>query len=232
MSIAIQAIVFGFVGSFHCIGMCGPIALALPFSNHEGLAKVVAIFTYNIGRIITYAIIGALFGLLGLGIRLAGYQQLLSISLGIFIIFSVLAPYLYQSNAGLLKKPISFISNKIGNLLKQSNYASLFCIGLLNGLLPCGFVYLGIVWTTSLANIGQGILFMVFFGLGTLPAMLGVSFATSMISIQWRNRIKRLVPSFIIILGMILIIRGLNLGIPYLSPEINHQQNTPSAICH
>jgi uncharacterized protein len=232
----LEGLVFGFLGSFHCIGMCGPIALSLPFSQYHGVQKVLAIVVYNIGRVITYSVIGAIFGFLGLGFRLAGYQQFLSIALGSFMIFSVLSSYVLNRTqihkVTLLARPIAIVSNLIGKLLRSSGFGTLFSVGLLNGLLPCGFVYLGLIWTMSLADIGQGALFMAMFGLGTIPAMLSVSFAADMIKIKLRNQIKRWIPAFILLIGIILIFRGLNLGIPYLSPQLLHQESANSAICH
>ena len=73
------ALVLGLAGSFHCIGMCGPIAFVIPVDRSSKSRMIFQIFLYNLGRIITYSLIGVLFGLIGKGLYLAGFQQRLSI---------------------------------------------------------------------------------------------------------------------------------------------------------
>ncbi|POY37511.1 hypothetical protein C3K47_07030 [Solitalea longa] len=232
----IEALIFGFVGSFHCIGMCGPIALSLPVKNDLLINRVVSVLIYNLGRVISYSLIGLLFGLLGLGFKLAGFQQSLSIALGILILMIAIFPYFSKfrlNTSYILFKPIGLIKNAIAKLFSKPQLSSLFSIGLLNGLLPCGFVYLGIIWTTSLGSAYQGALFMVFFGLGTIPAMLGVGLMGNIIDLKLRNKIKRAIPAFMLLMGCLLIIRGLNLGIPYLSPHLETRSETIAPTeCH
>lgn len=232
----IEAIIFGFVGSFHCIGMCGPIALSLPVRKDTLTSRVVSILIYNLGRVITYAVIGLLFGLLGFGFKIAGFQQSLSIGLGLLILLMTILPYFSKKqfhNNNYLLKPLSFIKSSIAKLFGTSSLASLFSIGLLNGLLPCGFVYLGVIWTASLGSAIDGMIFMAFFGLGTIPAMLGIGILSNFIDFKLRNRIKKAIPVFMLLIGCLLIIRGLNLGIPYLSPHLETKSETlTSTECH
>src|ERR1700752_1363380 len=88
----LAALSLGFFGSFHCIGMCGPIALAIPVYNQNKFHKTASIIFYNAGRIFTYSLLGVLFGLIGQGFALAGLQQLLSVTLGLIILTGVLLP--------------------------------------------------------------------------------------------------------------------------------------------
>lgn len=231
----LEAFIFGFIGSFHCIGMCGPIAMALPINSNSLLQRISSILIYNFGRVITYAVIGLIFGLIGLGFKLAGFQQTLSIALGCLILLIALAPHLKISRFspdGLLSKPITFVRKSIAKLFNKNNPGALLTIGLLNGLLPCGFVYLGIIWTTSLGSSVDGMLFMAFFGLGTIPAMLGVSMMSGFISLSFRNKIKKAIPALMVLMGVLLIVRGMDLGIPYLSPHIQNLQTEMPAECH
>ncbi|MGZ4043606.1 MAG: sulfite exporter TauE/SafE family protein, partial [Bacteroidia bacterium] len=93
----VAAISLGLLGSFHCIGMCGPIALALPVHQATVFRKVVAILLYNSGRIITYSLLGLLFGIIGQGFAVFGLQQVLSVSLGTLILLSIILPKKFVS---------------------------------------------------------------------------------------------------------------------------------------
>ncbi|HRJ84727.1 MAG TPA: sulfite exporter TauE/SafE family protein [Ignavibacteria bacterium] len=220
----------GLLGSFHCIGMCGPIAIALPKTNNPVSSRLI----YNFGRIITYSMLGLLFGLLGSRLEMFGLQRIISISLGILIILTVITPVSYRirvSNSLGLYKPIGILKMYFGRMLKTHTISSMLVIGLLNGLLPCGFVYIGITGAIAVGSTLNGMLFMAMFGLGTLPVMLGTSLIGSAININLRQKLTRLLPALSIVLAIIFILRGLNLGIPYLSPKLEHKPDT-EVICH
>jgi hypothetical protein len=213
----------GFLGSFHCIGMCGPIAMALPLNRKSFLKKYAGILIYNFGRITTYALMGTIFGLLGQGIRIAGFQQILSITIGILLVISAFMPKIldgitFKGKIGIL---LSRMQYELRLLFKKSSYESLFSIGFLNGFLPCGLVYMAIGSSLAQNSLINSILFMVFFGLGTMPMMVFASELGAVISINFRNKIKRLIPVFIGVTGLFFIVRGMNLNIPYISPKIN-----------
>ena len=235
MEFLLAALSLGFLGSFHCIGMCGPIALALPLGRESKFKRVAGGIIYNIGRITTYGIFGLLFGLLGKGFVIGGYQQGLSIALGVLILFGLLFPSRLSSHIGLTKVIVPFLSkvkSLLGKLFTQKSFASLFLIGVLNGLLPCGLVYLGVAGAITTGDAAKGSLFMMMFGLGTLPAMLFVSMASNAVSVEWRNKIRRAVPVFVGIMACVLILRGMNLGIPYVSPELSKTDCTKHSCCH
>lgn len=235
MEFLLAALSLGFVGSFHCIGMCGPIALALPLHNESRLKQIAGGITYNLGRIVTYGIFGLLFGLLGKGFIVAGYQQALSITLGVLLLALILFPQRYATKFTLTKviySAISKIKSSLGNLLKQKSLMALFSIGFLNGFLPCGLVYLGVAGAIATGDSVNGSLFMMAFGAGTLPAMLFVSLASRFISIDFRNKARKAVPVFVVLMAMVLIMRGMNLGIPYLSPEMSKTDCTKHSCCH
>ncbi len=224
MELFITAFTIGLVGSFHCIGMCGPIAFALPSKSKAAHHKILSGVVYNLGRIATYVLFGLLFGIVGQGISTAGSQQAVSIVLGVVFILSVLIPksLLNKINpTSTLGFYISGVKKSLGKLLSSSSIPNLFLIGLLNGLLPCGLVYAAIGGSIATGNATDGAFFMASFGLGTLPMMFTAVMLSNFISINFRNRIRKLIPIFIIIMGSLFILRGLNLGIPYLSPKIN-----------
>jgi sulfite exporter TauE/SafE len=230
------ALLLGLVGSLHCAGMCGPIAIALPLSNQSWFARISGGLLYNIGRTITYALLGAIFGLAGLGLALGGLQQWVSIILGTFMILAVVIPRL-----GSAGKKISGISDSLTGHLKKPfiklfrmrTYSSLFIIGLLNGFLPCGLVYIALAGALVMSQVHEGALYMVFFGIGTIPMMLAISIAGNILSQRLRQRLSAAIPVFIILLGILFILRGLNLGIPYISPKINQQgEKATMECCH
>ncbi len=218
----ITALMIGLVGSMHCMGMCGPIAIAIPLHKDNWLLKISGGLLYNSGRIITYGILGALFGLLGRGIQLAGLQQWASIGLGIIMILSVVFPVLFREKIQVDKIFTGYASRLIGSFRKlfmKTSLGSLLLIGLLNGLLPCGLVYMAIAGAINTNDVVMGIAFMMVFGIGTTPALLLVSLVGNIISISFRNKVRRIIPIFIVILGILFILRGMNLGIPYVSPK-------------
>ncbi|MCW5907153.1 MAG: sulfite exporter TauE/SafE family protein [Chitinophagales bacterium] len=235
MGFLLAALSLGFLGSFHCVGMCGPIALALPLGRENRWKQIAGALVYNLGRIFTYGIFGLIFGLLGKGFVLGGYQQALSIILGIIILLGLLLPTKVTSVFGLTKviQPlVQEVKSLLSGLFRQKSFGTLFLIGLLNGLLPCGLVYLGVAGAIATGDVVKGSLFMMMFGAGTIPAMLLVGLAANIISLRWRNNIRKVVPAFIAIMAVVLILRGMNLGIPYVSPELSKTDCTKHSCCH
>lgn len=217
------AFTLGFLGSFHCVGMCGPIALALPGGGNDKLLFTANRLSYNIGRITTYALVGLLFGLLGKGFAMAGLQKSLSVALGILVLAMAFLPAAFSQSVnpgGRLGKLVSWLKKKMQLQFRRRSYLSVYTIGLLNGLLPCGLVYLAAAGAVTQPAPWLGAVFMAAFGAGTLPAMLVLAFAGNFLSLHWRNGIRRLMPVATVIVGLLLIVRGLELGIPYLSPVL------------
>lgn len=221
MTILISALLLGLMGSFHCAGMCGPIAIALPLHGNTIPQKIFGGALYNIGRAITYGIMGAIFGMLGQGLQLIGFQQKVSVVMGVLMIISVLFPSIFKNQYSLDKSWLKFIGRlkkSLGKLLTIRSFSSLFLIGLLNGLLPCGLVYMAIAGAIGTGEVLLGILYMILFGLGTIPMMLAISLAGNLFSSAIRNKINKLIPILVVLVGIFFILRGLSLGIPFLSP--------------
>jgi sulfite exporter TauE/SafE len=221
MAILFSALVLGLMGSFHCAGMCGPIAIALPLQGNTTGKKIFGGTLYNLGRTVTYGFMGAIFGLLGQGIVMIGFQQKVSVIMGAVMIISVLFPALFKNQYRMDKSWFSFVGKlkkSIGGLFSVRSYSSLFFIGLLNGLLPCGLVYMAIAGAIGTGSVTNGTLYMILFGLGTIPMLLAISLAGNMMSHSIRKKVNKLIPILIVVVGVLFILRGLSLGIPFLSP--------------
>lgn len=228
-----SAFAIGFFGSFHCIGMCGAIAFALPQNDTKWRFLVGRIF-YNLGRVMTYTLLGVFFGIVGQAVSLAGLQEALSITLGILMLAAVLTPQKYSQklvSVGMLAPLVQPLKKRIGRLFGNGSMLSLLSIGLLNGLLPCGFVYLGIAGSMTTNTVTDAALYMAFFGLGTFPMMLMASLATNLISMNVRNTIRRFLPVGMATLAVLFILRGMSLGIPYISPKLSSTP-VPQGECH
>ena len=187
---------------------------------------------YNFGRMSTYAVFGAVVGGLGHGIAVAGYQNSLSIILGVLILSGLIFPKVFSAQGKIGRRVYPFFSGvqkNLSKLLKHDAGSSLFTVGLLNGILPCGLVYMGLAGATATGTAFEGALFMMAFGAGTVPVMLSLPLAGSIITIDARNKIRKTVPFVIGLTAVLLIFRGLELGIPYVSPAAPNQMG---ASCH
>ena len=230
-----SAVLFGLLGSFHCVGMCGPIAFMLPVDRNHSAKKIVQITAYHFGRILAYSIIGLIFGLVGKGLYIFGLQQQLSIFAGILMIVIVLIP-VHTFNKYNFSKPIykiiSKVKNSLGQALKKKTSDTFLTIGFLNGFLPCGLVYMAVIASIAVQNASQSALYMALFGIGTIPLMTSAIYLGKFLNTAVKQRIQKAIPIFIIIIGALFIIRGLGLGIPYLSPAPIVEMATSSIDCH
>ncbi len=220
----------GLAGSLHCVGMCGPLAMALPMGQGRD-QQILNIFLYNSGRAITYGLLGLLFGWLGNNFFIAGYQQVLSISVGI----GILLLYFINSSKTNLFPFVNRFTNAIKKALvtqmkSKSLFRSSLLVGVLNGLLPCGMVYLAIGSAMATGSIQNGALLMFSFGLGTIPLMALLMIFGRSIKFSWRVQLKKALPIMVVCMSVLLILRGLNLGIPYVSPYLNVEGTTPKMI--
>ncbi|GEC73586.1 membrane protein [Flavobacterium flevense] len=201
--------------------MCGPIAMMLPVDRNNPVKKVTQIMSYHLGRISAYATIGFIFGLLGKGFFIAGIQQKMSIVIGILMIAAIVIPEKVFARYNFSKplfRLISKMKQLLGSQFKKKSYQSLFTIGLLNGFLPCGMVYVALFGAIAMQSSSLGVLYMVLFGLGTIPLMSTVLYMDSFLSVAVRNKIQKAIPVVVALIGVLFILRGLGLGIPYISP--------------
>ena len=226
-----EGFLIGFLGSIHCIGMCGPIALMIPTSKNPFL-KFFQIITYNFGRVLTYSLFGVIFGLIGESVRFMEIQQIVSIAVGSILILIVLGTLFSYNKAAnkankLVTKLFDPIKNRFGKLLGKER-KNLLAIGILNGFLPCGLIYFALAASITSQSIFGSTLFMAAFGLGTIPAMLIFMYFKS--AINQKINLQKIVPYMLLAMGMLLVMRGMNLGIPYLSPEIKKTENNEATM--
>jgi sulfite exporter TauE/SafE len=229
----IPGFIMGLAGSLHCVGMCGPIAMALPLQEKTTIGKMLGSFLYNAGRITTYAGFGFVFGFIGRSFAWFGWQQKISICLGIIIILFLVIPKLFPDKSlhPIIQQVMAGVRQKLSLYLFKGNPASLYATGLLNGLLPCGLVYMALAGATVTGEAFSGTIFMIFFGLGTMPAMFFTAILGSWLKQPIRARIRKWYPAMMIIMATLLILRGLNLGIPMVSPKLN-VSNSSMVECH
>jgi hypothetical protein len=230
-----SALIFGLMGSFHCIGMCGPIAFMLPVDRSSNIKKNSQIFLYHIGRILAYSLIGLLFGILGKGFYLFGFQQQLSIIIGSLMILIAFIPYTYFARYNFSKplfRIISTVKSKLGKALKRKSLDTFLTIGFLNGFLPCGLVYMAVFGAISVGDPLQGALYMAIFGLGTIPLMTTAIYFGNFLKGKARRYITNAIPYVVAVMGLLFVLRGLGLGIPYLSPPNMQQKVNASYNCN
>ncbi len=222
LTISLAGFTIGLMGSMHCIGMCGPIALALPVHGGPRSTRWIRIGLYNMGRAATYAMLGLIFGFVGSQFRIWGLQQILSVGAGMLILFLLISRYSFSSRIPWLASLQKTVEGKVSRwLAAPKRTTSYFMIGIWNGLLPCGLVYVGIAAALTTSNVWHGTLLMFSFGLGTLPVMAALMIFGQFISPGVRHKLNRAVPYLIACMALILILRGLNLGIPYVSPKMD-----------
>ncbi|MEH6777377.1 sulfite exporter TauE/SafE family protein [Maribacter arcticus] len=231
----LSAVILGLMGSLHCVGMCGPIAFMLPVDQTNNYKKFGQIFIYHFGRLMAYGIIGLVFGFLGKGLSIFGAQQKLSIAIGIIMILVVLIPYKIFNKYNLSKpiyKVISKVKNQLGKELKKKSPDTFLTIGFLNGFLPCGLVYMALFGAIAMGNALQGSLYMMLFGLGTVPLMTTAIYFSGLLKGGIRQKVQRVIPVFVVVIGLLFILRGLGLGIPYVSPAPVTQLASSAIECH
>jgi uncharacterized protein len=214
------ALVLGFLGSFHCIGMCGPIALAV--GGNKGQTFLWNKIIYNLGRSLTYAFLGLIIGSLGFSLSLAGVQQGISITMGVLV---VLLSVSYKKADRFLTIPalsgvVTWVKGHLARNLKSGSKLAFFATGIVNGLLPCGMVYMALVVAMGMQSPLLGATYMFFFGIGTIPMLLGLMVSGSLLPAMRRQQVQKAIPYLGILIGLLMVFRGLGLGIPGFSPEL------------
>ena len=231
----VSAFILGLLGSFHCVGMCGPIAFMLPVDRSNTVKKITQIAIYHFGRLLAYSIIGLIFGLIGKSLYIFGFQQQLSIIIGVLMILVVLIPQ-QNFNKYNFSKPIyrliSKVKTALGSAMKKKTMDTFLTIGFLNGFLPCGLVYMALFAAIAGGNAINGSLYMAVFGLGTIPLMTTAIYFSQFLKGTARQKIQKAIPVFVVLIGAIFILRGLGLGIPYLSPAPVYDLVSNGIDCH
>ena len=230
-----SAFILGLLGSLHCLGMCGPIAFMLPVDRTNHFKSGMQSSIYHGARILAYGLMGALLGLIGSGINLFGAQQKLSIAIGALMILLVVIPFNKFAKVKLtapLYRAVAYLKSALGASFQKKTTDAFLTIGFLNGFLPCGLVYMALLGATAMGSSSGGFLYMVLFGIGTIPLMTFAIYFGNVIKSSMKERIRRLIPVFVVIIGMLFILRGMGLGIPYVSPKVNGSMNHTTVECH
>lgn len=216
-----SAFFFGLISSFHCVGMCGPIAMMLPLDRSSQAKKTAQLLLYHLGRLTAYSALGLIFGLLGKGFYLAGMQQQLSIMVGVFMILIAIVPekvFMKYNFSRPVYTIISKVKSTLGKQFRKKSNSALFLIGLLNGFLPCGLVYAALFGALAMQNAPLGITYMALYGLGTIPMLSAAAYAGSFLSNGFRSKLQKVIPVVTVIIGTLFILRGMGLDIMYVSP--------------
>lgn len=221
----VTAIVFGFLGSLHCLGMCAPLLWAIPENPEKRTRWWLNKLLYNAGRISTYALLGLVVGFIGEGVSLVGWQQHISWITGVLLILG-LALSIWGGRIKIFKS-FSHCFNQgvkkgLSKTLGKRTYLSQLTFGVFNGLLPCGLVYMALIASLSMTSVGGSMAYMALFGLGTIPMMLGAAYFKKAIQNIKSVSFNKLYPRIVLTIAVLLIVRGMNLGIPYLSPKVNN----------
>lgn len=221
-TIFIAGLLLGITSNFHCLGMCGPIAMAIPVDRTSTWSIISGILQYNFGRILTYSLLGALVGTIGITVETLGFLQWISIIAGIFMIVFAWRKWFSRLFSGHLPTVgiQGFISKSLGKVLATQTPFKLPMLGMINGLLPCGMVYIGLMNALLAGDPISSAYAMIAFGVGTIPAMFAVGFAANRISGNVRQKINKVVPFLLTFVGALIVLRGMNLDIPYISPKV------------
>lgn len=199
----IGSLILGFLGSLHCVGMCGPLTITLLRPEH-GAAKF---GYYHLGRLATYSVIGMILGLIGYSFEIMKLQQWVSLFLGLSLLVIFLIPgYRQKIEHSYISSPLFL---RIKNVLQRNlgSKSRWTFSGVMNGLLPCGMVLMASALAISAGSVWKSALYMIFFGLGTLPALALVSLGSNRLKSIF-PKTQRLIPILASISGVILIIRG------------------------
>jgi sulfite exporter TauE/SafE len=225
------SLTLGLISSLHCVGMCGPLLISFPSTSKNNTRQWIDSMIYHAGRIATYMTGGLIVGMIGKKIDLFSTQQSLSVWLGLIIILYVIIPKRLTQRIAQWSRTDHFFSLVRKQMLALFNRQTLtarFMFGLLNGLLPCGMVYLALASALTMGDMADSVTFMAGFGLGTLPTLLTVSMAGKVLHMQVRRKMQQAIPVFLMSMGLLLVLRGMDLGIPYLSPAMEKATHTPS----
>lgn len=215
------ALLLGLASSLHCVGMCGPIVLAMNSSRSKKMMTHITL--YHIGRIGTYVGLGFIFGMFGKQLFLFGYQQSIAVVAGLGLIAYALFPILFKSlsfNHPLIQ-PIHRVWLKTSNrVMRQKSNSSSLMMGALNGLLPCGMVYAALAGALATQGLWEGAGFMLAFGLGTSPLLTAVVFSQKLLKTEWRERMRAYQPLVLTFAALLMIFRGADLDWGMFSPSM------------
>ncbi|MBL7719710.1 MAG: sulfite exporter TauE/SafE family protein [Flavipsychrobacter sp.] len=227
------SLLMGLTGSLHCVGMCGPIMLVMPFHAMTPGRKWAAILLYHFGRVSVYALMGVVLYSFK-SVFQPQVQQYISIALGMALLVAGLLSF-FPGGSFSGKLPWSgYVQRRIGRFMAQPSLNGLFITGVLNGLLPCGLVYMALAASVNAATPAAAALSMYAFGIGTMPMLISITILKNKVSFLSYTSIRKVVPMLMLFFGFLFLLRGFNLGIPYLSPklEVTKIHEVKASCCH
>ncbi|HRG59432.1 MAG TPA: sulfite exporter TauE/SafE family protein [Bacteroidia bacterium] len=230
----LTALTIGLMGSLHCVGMCGPIALAVPLQSKFQSIRWLGSLNYLLGKAITYSLLGLFSGAFAKLFEVTGFQRYVSLIAGILILFIFLLQQFWQENTFLAQLNLNWVKAlkiQFNKFIVQKNLLSSLVIGLINGILPCGLVYMAMAGAVGAGGWWQSMFYMFLFGIGTMPLLFAMMLFKNKVSILYRKLFQKLIPTFTIVIAVLLIVRGLNLGIPYFSPKEHHTKDKTTIEC-
>ena len=225
-----MALVMGLTGSLHCAGMCGPIVWVMPFQMMNGFRRWLGIGLYHFGRISIYALLGFMLHAFKSVFR-PQWQQYTSIVLGVMLLLIGIISFIPNRKLSIKLPWTEWIKKKLGQFIGSPSFRTLFVSGMLNGMLPCGLVYMALSVSITAPDAFQSVLLMYVFGAGTIPVLIALTVLKNKVGFLRTNHIRKMVPVVMFVFGCVFILRGMNLGIPYLSPEIVIEQQTVKTTC-
>lgn len=229
-----MALLMGLTGSLHCAGMCGPIIWIMPFQAHGGMKKFAAIGLYHTGRISVYALLAVILHSFS-SLFQPRVQQYISVSLGAILLLAGLFSFLPTKRLKVILPWEEYVKKQFATFIGKPGLSTLGIAGVFNGLLPCGLVYMALSASMTVAGSMQAALLMYLFGLGTLPMLIGISLLKNKLPFLRTGNIKKLIPVVVFAFGCLFVLRGLNLGVPYLSPKVEVNKTSRqihSCCCH
>jgi len=203
----LTALLLGFAGSLHCVGMCSPLVMAVSQLRKPFIFNRLA---YNIGRVLTYGILGAAVSSVGVIFPMSGFQNIFSIALGgVLVLLGIggIGGFRIPLITDAVQRLTTTLKVLFQKFLQRRTYTSMVALGSLNGLLPCGLTYLALTYCLTLQGPIDGFNFMLLFGVGTLPVMIGLTSVLSFVGKFIRFNSARLTTIIFIVLGSLLIAR-------------------------
>ena len=209
-----------FLGSFgHCLGMCGGIVVAYSSSKIDDKStktqQTISHLAYNFGRVTTYALIGAVFGLLGQAIAFTpttkGVLFLLTGLLMLLAGLSLLGKLDFLTKLEFSLSKYTWYQKRFKALLSSKSLGSFYLLGILNGIIPCGLVYSFAIMAASTASPLWGAIVMASFGLATIPALFFLGFVTKFLQQgSLRGSMMKLASLLVVLYGLFTMYKGYN----------------------
>jgi len=230
MTILLAGMLLGLAGSAHCAGMCGPVLLVvMGGANSSRRAAGRAALIYHTCRLSMYVLLAIPAGYAGRALALAGLGRVMAVVAGALLLVAATG-----SGGQRWMRPVSLawstvvicLGMKARTFTRQSPHFGYAVLGLVNGLIPCGLVYAAITTAAAVGSIAGSALFMSGFGLGTVPALLGVTIAAAAVPVTLRQRLRFVGPAVMAFAGLLLIGRGV---MPANSAVHEHSDAAPVA---